>query len=89
MKDLEENPTLEEVDFMQQSLSHTLMEEPTQHVPMYYMATFSTSDNTKQKGKYNLKDETPSKKSCEYNKLCHKQLTIGTSTNYICIFYYY
>ena len=58
MKDLQEDPTLEQVDFTQQLLPRKL-------------------------------DDTPSKKLCEYNKLWYKQLTIGTNSNYICIFYYY
>ena len=69
MKDPQEDLTLEQVEFMEQSLHHKLMEEPTQHVPMYHMERFSTSDGIKRKSDYNLEDETPSKKLCEYNKL--------------------
>ena len=74
MKDPEEDPTLEEVDFMDQSLPYKIKEEPTQHVPIYYMERFSTSSGIKRKSDYNLEDEIPSKKLCEYiNKLYHKQ----------------
>ena len=75
MKDPQEDPTLEEVDFMEQSLHHKLMEEPTKHVPIYHMERFSTSGGIKRKRDYYLKDQTPSKKLCEYNYLYHKQLT--------------
>ena len=43
MNDLEEASTLEQVDFMHQSLPYKIKEEPTQHVPMYYMERCSTS----------------------------------------------
>ena len=73
MNDPEEAPTLEQVDFIYQSLPYKIKEEPTQHVPMYYMERCSTSCGIKRKSDYNLEDEIPSKKLCEYNKLYHKQ----------------
>ena len=69
MKDPQEYPTLEQVEFMEQSLHLQLVEEPTQHVPMYDIESFSISGGIKRKSDYNLEDETPSKKLCEYNKL--------------------
>ena len=72
MKDPQEDPTLEQVDFMEYSLEHKLMEESTQHVPMYHMERFSISGGIKRKSDYNLEDETPSKKLCQYNTFYQK-----------------
>ena len=66
MSDQEEDPTLKQVDFMDQSLPYKIKEEPTQHVSMYYTEKFSTSCGIKRKSDFNLEDEIPSKKLCEY-----------------------
>ena len=73
MKDPEEDPTCKHVDFMQQLLPYKIKEEPTQHAPMYSMESFNTSRGIKRKSDYNLEDEIPSKKLCEYNNLYHKE----------------